>query len=284
MEEENFNVLKQIARDIRKDTLRMIADAKSCHVGSCFSCIDILTALYFHTLRIDPHNSHLPQRDRFIMSKGHGVAALYVTLAKRGFCSPDVLQHYIKDGSLLAGHVTCTAMPGIEASTGSLGHGLSIGVGMALALQKDQPQARVYVLLSDGECDEGSTWEAALSAGHFGLDNLVAIVDYNKIQSYGAVAEVMNLEPFADKWRAFRFEVKELDGHDFPALVNTLDRLPLQRGKPTLILAHTIKGKGVSFMENQMEWHYHTPTPQQVISASQELNNNINSANFRSEG
>ncbi|MFA4873452.1 MAG: transketolase [Patescibacteria group bacterium] len=271
MEERDVQKLKQIARDIRKETLRMIADAKSCHVGSCFSCIDILAALYFHSLRINPQNPHWPARDRFIMSKGHGVAALYVTLAKRGFCSPDVLQHYIKDGSMLAGHVTCTAMPGIEASTGSLGHGLSIGVGMALALQKDQPQSKVYVLLSDGECDEGSTWEAALSAGHFGLDNLVAIVDYNKIQSYGAVAEVMSLEPLADKWRAFRFEVKELDGHDIPALVATFDRLPLRQGKPTLILAHTIKGKGVSFMENQMEWHYHTPNEQQLTAAVDEL-------------
>ena len=271
MEEIRFQKLKIVARDIRKDTLRMIADAKSCHVGSCFSCIDILTALYFHSLRINTQNPLWPQRDRFIMSKGHGVAALYVTLAKRGFCSPDVLQHYTKDGSLLAGHVTCTATPGIEASTGSLGHGLSIGVGMALALQKDQPQSKVYVLLSDGECDEGSTWEAALSAGHFGLDNLVAIVDYNKIQSYGAVAEVMGLEPFADKWRAFRFAVKELDGHDIPALIAAFDSLPLQRGKPTLILAHTTKGKGVSFMENKMEWHYHTPTMQQVDLAVEEL-------------
>ena len=271
MEEIRFQKLKIVARDIRKDTLRMIADAKSCHVGSCFSCIDILTALYFHSLRINTQNPLWPQRDRFIMSKGHGVAALYVTLAKRGFCSPDVLQHYAKDGSLLAGHVTCTAMPGIEASTGSLGHGLSIGVGMALALKKDQPQSKVYVLLSDGECDEGSTWEAALSAGHFRLDNLVAIVDYNKIQSYGAVAEVMGLEPFADKWRAFRFAVKELDGHDIPALIAAFDSLPLQRGKPTLILAHTTKGKGVSFMENKMEWHYHTPTMQQVDLAIEEL-------------
>ncbi|MEW6610912.1 MAG: transketolase [Patescibacteria group bacterium] len=263
--------LSHLARDIRKETLRIIADAKSCHVGSCFSCIDILTALYFHTLRIDPKNPPWSERDRFIMSKGHGVAALYVTLAKRGFCSPDILTHYIKDGSALAGHVTRTAMPGIEASTGSLGHGLSIGVGMALALKKDQPQSRVFVLLSDGECDEGSTWEAALSAGHFGLDNLIAIVDYNKIQSYGRIAEVMDLEPLADKWRAFRFEVRELDGHDFSALITAFSHLPLQYGKPTLILAHTIKGKGVSFMENDFEWHYHTPTSQQVEDGICEL-------------
>jgi len=272
MNPEQLHALQETAREIRKETVRMIARAKSCHVGTCFSCIDLLTVLYFHTLRIDPRQSLLPARDRFIMSKGHAVAALYVTLARRGFFPTERLDTYISDGSTLAGHVTKFAVPGIEASTGSLGHGLSIGVGMALSLKQDQPPSRVFVLLSDGECDEGSTWEAALSAGHFRLDNLVAIVDYNKIQSYGRVADIMDLEPFADKWRAFRFAVTEVDGHDIAALASALDTTPREPGKPTLILAHTVKGKGVSFMEDQFEWHYHTPNDEQLAAALDELN------------
>lgn len=263
--------LKAIARAIRARTLTMIANAKSCHVGSSFSCIDILTALYFKSMRIDPRNPDWDERDRFVMSKGHAAAALYVTLAKRGFTDESLLNSYIQNGSPLVGHVTRDAMPGIEASTGSLGHGLSIGVGMALALKKNENPARVFVLLSDGECDEGSVWEAALSAGHFGLDNLIAIVDYNKIQSFGTVKEVMDLEPFADKWRAFRFHVHELDGHNIDAVTAACACAPFTPGKPTLIIAHTIKGKGVSFMENRIEWHYHTPNKEQVAAGLREL-------------
>ncbi len=272
---EQLDVLHRTAQDIRVRTLQMIAEAKSCHVGSCFSCVDILTALYFHAMQINPQNPAWPLRDRVVLSKGHAVASLYVTLAKRGFAPESVLSSYIQDGSPLAGHATREGMAGIEASTGSLGHGLSLGVGMALANRMDKQNNRVFVVLSDGECDEGSIWEAALAAGNFKLDNLVVIVDYNKIQSFGTVKEVMDLEPFADKWRAFKFNVQEIDGHNIAAIINAIDQASSVKGSPALIIAHTIKGKGVSFMENRMEWHYHTPNQEQVANALLELKSHM---------
>ena len=258
------------ARDIRRKTFLLTHKARGGHLGSSFSAIDILTALYFGVLKINPQKPELPDRDRFIMSKGHAAAAVYTTLAERGFFSPKKLAAYHADGSILGGHVNYY-VPGVEFSTGSLGHGLSLGAGVAMSAKFDKKKYKAYVLLSDGECDEGSTWEAVLAAGHFRLDNLIAIVDYNKIQSFGRVKEVMNLEPFADTWRSFNWGVKEVDGHNFKELVSALKSVPFKKGRPSVIIAHTIKGKGVSFMEDTVEWHYHTPNDEHLKKAMEEL-------------
>ena len=244
--------------------------AKGGHLGSSFSAIDILTALYFGVLKIDPKKSKDPNRDRFIMSKGHAAASAYVTLCEKGFFPKKVLDSYHSDGTLLGGHVNYL-VPGVEFSTGSLGHGLSMAAGVALGAKLDKKKYKTYALLSDGECDEGSTWEAVLAAGHFKLDNLVAIVDYNKIQSFGRVKEVMDLEPFADKWRSFNWGVREVDGHNFKELIPALNSVPFKKNKPSVIIAHTVKGKGVSFMEDTMEWHYHTPNDEHLKKAMEEL-------------
>ncbi len=248
-----------LARRVRRDILKMVQRARASHVGSCFSAVDVLCVLYASVLRVEPAAPEKPARDRFILSKGHAAAALYATLAESGFFPTEWLDHFCEDGSPLAGHVVHKGVPGVEVSTGSLGHGLSLGAGMALAARGSDGY-RVFVLLSDGECDEGSVWEAALFGAHQKLDNLVAIVDRNRLQGFGRVQDVLELEPFADKWRAFGWDVVELDGHDHAALTQTLRRLPLQPGKPTLLLANTVKGKGVSFMEDRLEWHYRSPS------------------------
>ena len=258
------------ARDIRRKTFLLTPQARGGHLGSSFSAIDILTALYYGILRIDPEKPKEPNRDRFIMSKGHAAAGLYVTLCERGFFSPQKLGTYLSDGSVFGGHVNYY-VPGVEFSTGSLGHGLSIGAGVALSAKLDKKKYRSYVLLSDGECDEGSVWEAALVSGHFRLDNLVAIVDYNKIQSFGRVKDVMDLEPFADTWRSFNWGVREVDGHNIKELIAALSSAPIKKGRPSVIIAHTIKGKGVSFMEDTVEWHYHTPNDEHLKKALEEL-------------
>jgi len=222
-------------------------------------------------LHVDPARADWPDRDRFILSKGHGTAAVYAVLAECGFFPKEWLDTYCQDGSKLAGHITHHGVPGVEASTGSLGHGLSIGCGMALAGKRDRRPYRVFVMLSDGECDEGSTWEAVLFAHHHCLDNLVAIVDYNKIQAFGTVKEVLDLEPLADKWRAFRWAVREIDGHDYDQIEDALLSVPFEPGKPSAIVAHTVKGKGVSFMENRLVWHYKSPDDEQLVQALAEL-------------
>lgn len=206
-----------------------------------------------------------------MLSKGHGCAAYYAVLAETGFFPVAWLSTFYEDGSKLAGHATHTHVPGIEISTGSLGHGLSVATGMALTAKRDGSAWRVFCLLSDGECDEGSTWEPILFAPQHGLDNLVAIVDYNKIQSLGTVKEVMDLDPFADKWRAFGWAVSEVDGHDVVEVESVLSRLPFEPGRPSCIIAHTVKGKGVSFMENQLLWHYRTPQGAEYEAAVAEL-------------
>jgi transketolase len=249
----------------------MVHKANASHVGSCFSMADVLAVLYGEVLRIDPANPHQEDRDRFVLSKGHGGAALYATLAERGFFPVEWLESYCANDSPLAGHITHHGVPGVEVSTGSLGHGLGIACGMSLAGKRCGRPYRVFALLSDGECDEGSTWEAALFAPHHHLDNLVAIVDYNKIQSFGTVREVLDLEPFADKWQAFGWSVLVVDGHDHQQLSTTLAAAPFQPGKPALVLAHTVKGKGVAFMENQLAWHYKSPDTQQLAAALVEL-------------
>ncbi|MGC4092885.1 MAG: FkbM family methyltransferase [Polyangiaceae bacterium] len=260
-----------LARAIRRSSLRMVHHARASHIGSCFSSADVLAVLYAGVLRVDPACPSAPERDRFILSKGHAAAVLYATLAERGFFPKEWLERYTDDGSPLAGHAVHKGVPGVEVSTGSLGHGLPIGVGMALAAQRSKAGYRTFVLLSDGECDEGSVWEAALFAAHHRLDNLVAIVDVNQIQSFGRVSEVLALEPFADKWRAFGWAVEELDGHDHGALTRVLGNLPRAAGKPTLLLARTVKGKGVSFMEDKLEWHYRSPNEQELAQALSEL-------------
>jgi transketolase len=232
---------------------------------------DILAVLYSGVLRVDPGRPDWPDRDRFILSKGHGAAAVYAALAERGFFPTEWLDAYCQDGSRLAGHITHHGVPGVEVSTGSLGHGLSIGCGLALAGKREGRPYRVFVMLSDGECDEGSIWEAVLFASHHRLDNLIAIVDYNKIQSFGLVKEVLNLEPLAEEWRAFNWAVREIDGHNHSQILDALSRVSFKAGRPSALVAHTIKGKGVSFMENQLAWHYRSPDKEQLAQALIEL-------------
>lgn len=261
-----------LARRLRAHTLQMTHAARASHVGGCLSMADILAVLYGEIMRFDSSKPDLPGRDRFILSKGHAAAILYAALAESGFFPIDWLTEYCGNGSRLAGHITSHGVPGIELSTGSLGHGLSVACGMALAARADANGARVFALLSDGECDEGSIWEAVLFAGHHRLDNLVAIVDYNKIQSFGSVADVLDLAPLADKWRAAKWAVAEIDGHDHAALREHLGRAPFAKGQPCVIIAHTVKGKGVSFMENQLAWHYKSVDGEQLSTALAEIN------------
>jgi len=268
---KNYNYPKTLAKTIRTHALRMTHKANASHIGTCLSMADILAVLYHSIVRVDPAYPNWPDRDRFILSKGHGCAALYAVLAECGFFPKVWLETYCQDGAHLAGHVTHHGVPGVEVSTGSLGHGLSIGCGMALAGKRDGHSYRVFVLLSDGECDEGSSWEAALFAPHHCLDNLIAIVDYNKIQSFGTVKEVLDLEPLASKWRAFRWAVREIDGHDYTQIEDALQSVPFEPGLPSCIIAHTVKGKGVSFMENQLAWHYKAPNAEQLRQALAEL-------------
>lgn len=260
-----------MALQVRADALRMIHRAKSSHAGSVLSMTDLLVVLYDEVLRIDPARPDWPERDRFLLSKGHACAGLYAVLAARGFFPAAWLNDFCMDGTRLAGHVTHSGIPGVEVSTGALGHGLAIGCGMALTGKRDRRNFRVFVLLSDGECDEGSTWEAALFAPHHGLDNLIAIVDYNKIQSLGTVKDVLDLEPLGAKWETFGWVVREIDGHDFDQIEDALQHVPLRAGKPTCIVAHTVKGKGVDFMENKLLWHYRAPNDEELRSALAQL-------------
>ena len=262
----------ELALRIRKHAVRMTNLGGSSHVGSVLSMADIVAVLYGGVLRVDPSNPQRADRDRFILSKGHAGAGIYAALAESGFFSTDLLDKHCADGSVLSGHVSHRGVPGVELSTGSLGHGLSVGAGMAYGGKLDNADYRAFVLLSDGECDEGSTWEAAMFASHHKLDNLVAIVDYNKIQSLGPVSETLTLEPFADKWKAFGWSVAEVDGHDHSSLYTHLSAVPRQAGKPSCFIAHTTKGKGVSFMERSVLWHYRTPRGSEYDEALNELN------------
>jgi len=263
--------LAQASKRVRKQVLAMVHASGASHVGTSLSAVDILVSLYFNVLRIDPANPGDPSRDRLLLSKGHGCAALYAVLAERGFAGKEILEGFSVDGGTLWGHSTWKTMPGIEASTGSLGHGLPIGAGMAIAAKADGRASRVFVILGDGECDEGSVWEAAMLAGHRRLDNLVAIVDYNKIQSLGSVKEVLDLEPFSAKWRAFGWAAKEINGHSHEEIISSLSKVPFEQGKPSVLIAHTVKGKGVSFMENELAWHYKSPDAAQLKSACGEI-------------
>lgn len=260
-----------LARRIRRHAVRMTNAGKSSHVGSVLSMADIMAVLYGRILRVDPNHPDRPDRDRFVLSKGHAGSGVYAALAERGFFPVEELESHCRNGSRLSGHVSHKGVPGVELSTGSLGHGLSVATGMALAAKLDGETYRVFVVQSDGECDEGSVWEAALFASHHCLDNLTLVVDYNKIQSLTSVAATLALEPFADKWRAFGWSATEVDGHDHIALRDTLERAPLEQGKPTVVIAHTTKGKGVSFMENAVLWHYRSPQGPEFEAAMKEL-------------
>jgi transketolase len=260
-----------LARQLRIHVLRMTSRGGSSHIGSVFSMADILAVLYSGVLRVDPKRPDWSDRDRFVLSKGHAGAGVYAVLAEVGFFDVQRLATHYQDGSQLSGHVSHKGIPGVELSTGSLGHGLSVATGMAYGAKLDERANRVVVLLSDGECDEGSTWEAALFAAHHRLDNLVAVVDYNKIQSLDWVSNTLALEPFADKWRAFGWTVAECDGHDHAALQAELTRVPREPGRPHCLVAHTVKGKGVSFMENTVLWHYRTARGEEFDAALREL-------------
>lgn len=261
---------EQLAVAIRCDVLEMVHRARVAHVASSLSVVDILAVLYGEVLRHRPHDPGWDGRDRLILSKGHAAAAGYAALARVGYFPPELLEGYCVNDSPLAGHLTASLdAPGVELSTGSLGHGLPVGAGMALHASRTGASHRVFVVLSDGECDEGSTWEAALFSAHHQLANLCAVVDYNRIQSFGRVEDVLGLEPFADKWRAFGWDVQEVDGHDHGAL-----RTVLGTGHPTkprMIIAHTVKGKGVSFMEDDLLWHYRNPDDEQLAKALAEV-------------
>lgn len=259
-----------LARRLRSHALRMTHSARASHIGSCLSIADILAVLYSDVLRFDPKNPTWVDRDRFIVSKGHAAAIVYSVLAESGYFQLSELDRYCVDGGMLSGHVTKT-VPGVELSTGSLGHGLPVAAGIAFAGQRSNARWRSVCLLSDGEMDEGSNWEAIQFAQHFKLSSLIAIIDYNKIQSFGTVAEVSDLHPLAEKFRAFNWGVIELDGHDHEALKSALIGLPPVKDRPTAIIAHTIKGKGVSFMEGQLAWHYKNPDVKQLEAALAEV-------------
>ena len=259
-----------LARAARCHALRMVAAVGASHIGTCLSMADLLGVLYAEILSVDPADPADPDRDRFILSKGHGTAILYAVLAERGFFPVARLADYCRDGSPLTGHAN-HHVPGVELSTGSLGHGLPVGCGLALAAKRVGRRYRTYVLASDGELDEGSNWEAALFAGHHQLDNLVLVVDHNKIQSFGAVKDVLDLDPLADKFRAFRWHVIETDGHDTPAVAAAFAAAAATPGRPTVVIAHTVKGKGVGFMEGRLAWHYRSPDPAQLAAALTEL-------------
>lgn len=265
---------KDLAKKIRIHALKMANSGGGSHIGSSLSIADILAVLYDSILKFNPKNPKWEDRDRFILSKGHAGAAVYAVLSESGFFPTSKLDTHYKDGSDLSGHVSHKNVPGVELSTGSLGHGLNVGVGMAKAGLMENRTHRIFVLLSDGECDEGTVWEAAMFAAHHKLDNLTAIIDYNKIQSLDSTENTLGLEPFQDKWKSFGWSVIEINGHDHNELLTTFESLPKKQKNPTVIICHTTKGKGVSFMENSVLWHYRCPKGDEFKSALQELQNN----------
>lgn len=272
-----MNALKKKAIEIRRDLIRMIYEAKTGHTGGSLSSVDIITALYYDVMKIDPGNPLWEERDRFILSKGHSVEGYYTILADRGFFPKEELKTFSKFGSRLIGHPS-VKVPGVEMNTGALGHGLSAAVGMALAGKMDGKDYKVFVLMGDGEQAEGSVWEAAMAGGHYGLDNLVGIIDRNRLQISGNTESVMRLDSLRDKWTSFGWEVYEVDGNDIDKLPEVFSGTPLVQGKPSLILANTIKGKGVSYMENIAKWHHGVPNQEQFEQAMRELDSQLKEA------
>ncbi|MBO0778080.1 MAG: transketolase [Ktedonobacteraceae bacterium] len=263
--------LSRLAAAIRRRDLQMIYGSGLGHVGGDLSAIDILVTLYFGILRVDPHAPDAPERDRFILSKGHCAGALYTTLAHAGFFPLEELNTFARPLSHLNGHPDRNKVPGVETNTGPLGHGLPVGVGCALAAKLTAASWRVFVLTGDGELQEGSNWEAAMAAAHYQLSNLTVIVDRNRLQQGDWTEQTMHLEPLADKWRAFGWSVQEVDGHDHALLLETLSRVPFETDKPNCIIAHTQKGKGVSFMQDKAAWHHRVPTAEELSAALNEL-------------
>jgi transketolase len=269
--EHEVEELRRRATSIRLRDLRMVYEAGLGHIGGEFSAIDILTTLYFGVLRIDPARPDDPDRDRFVLSKGHSAAALYVTLAEAGFFDRAELSTFQAPMSRLGGHPDRTKVPGVETNTGPLGHGLPVAVGIALSAKLAGSDRRTFVLTGDGELQEGSMWEAAMAAGHFGLDGLTVIVDRNGLQQGDRTESTVRLEPLADKWRAFGWSVEEVDGHDHGALLRTFRSTPFEAGRPSCVIARTHKGHGVSFISDQVGWHHHVPTTDEYGRAVAEL-------------
>jgi transketolase len=266
-----IDLTAKLASAIRWHALNMVHAANASHIGGVLSMADTLAVLYENILSVRPAEAHWPARDRFILSKGHCCTGVYAALALKGFFPIEELKTYGANGSRLMAHIS-HKVPGVEFSTGSLGHGLPFGCGKALAAKRTGAAWKTFVLLSDGELDEGSNWEAILFAPQHKLDNLIAIIDYNRIQSLGAVAEVLELDPLADKFRAFRWVVREVDGHNHDALRDALSSTPWEPGKPSVLITHTIKGKGVDFMEGALRWHYSSPKTDELAAALKQLN------------
>jgi transketolase len=269
--EELIAELSGAAMELRRMVIDMIFRAQSGHPGGSLSAADIVTALFFHQMQLDPKNPHWPERDRFILSKGHAAPILYAALAKRGFFPVEDLNHLRQLDSHLQGHPDRLKTPGVEMTSGALGHGPCIGTGLALAARLDGASYRTYVMVGDGEMQAGVAWEGVMAAAKFKLDNLTAIMDYNDVQLDGFVHDIMPLEPVLEKWRSFGWHVLELDGHNMRQILEALDEVKNIHGKPTVLVAHTTKGKGVSFMENRNTWHGRAPTPEQYEQAMAEL-------------
>ncbi|MBM4067089.1 MAG: transketolase [Planctomycetes bacterium] len=263
--------LEERARVIRRHVVRMLAKAGSGHPGSSLSTVDLLVALFYNKLRHNPQQPAWPDRDRFVLSKGHACPALYAVLAENGYFGVDKLDTLRQFGSILQGHPSMKITPGIEISGGSLGQGLSVGLGIALAGKLDKKDYRTYVMLGDGELAEGQVWEAAMAASHYKADNLCAIIDQNGLQIDGFIHEIMSSYPIPDKWRGFGWHVLEISGHDYEAILSAYDEAEKIKGKPTVIVAKTIKGKGISFMENQVDWHGKAPSKEEAERALAEL-------------
>jgi transketolase len=267
----DINRLKDKAVEIRKDILKIIYEAQSGHPGGSLSAVEILLSLYDCEMKFDPRNTDWEERDRFIMSKGHATPVLYTVMAEAGFFPKKELSNFRKFGGMLQGHAY-KAIPGVELSTGSLGMGLSVGVGMALASRFKKSSHNIFVLLGDGEIQEGSVWEAAMSGGHHGLSNLCAIIDYNKVQENGFVNEIKKLEPLGDRWRSFGWNVLEINGHEFGEILEAFEGFNREKSKPTVIIANTVKGKGIDFMEYDNNWHGKAPNKEQYMEAMLQLN------------
>jgi len=263
--------LEKIAIQNRKSILRLMRAGRVGHIGGALSAIDIMTALYFKIMRVDPQNPNWPQRDRFVLSAGHKCLALYATLAGKGFFDRAILDTYGALGSILGGHPDMHKVPGVETNTGALGHGLSIAGGMAMGLDMDGLDAKVYVIMGDGELAEGSNWEAAAAASHHKLDNLLVFVDRNHLQISGPTVDVMNYEPLDKRWKAFGWSVREIDGHDLKQIVENATDIPFEKGMPSVIIADTVKSKGVSFAENKVDYHYWKATDEDLEIAEREL-------------
>ncbi len=269
--QELIKDLEEKARGFRVQVIQMIYKAQSGHPGGSLSCMDILTALYFHHLRINPQRPASQDRDRFVLSKGHAAPALYVVLAELGYFPKEALFTLRQLGSILQGHPDMRKTPGVEMSTGSLGNGLSVGIGMALGARLARKNYHVYALVGDGEVDEGGIWEAAMAASKYKLDNLTAICDFNRVQLDGPIEEIMPLDPLPEKWEAFNWNVIEIDGHNMEEILDALDKAKQVRGRPTVIIAHTVKGKGISFMEGKFQWHGNAPNEEEYKIALKEL-------------